>query len=90
AGGSTRQALQGLKGLCGCEALPPDLAQSLLARGVALWNMYGPTETTIWALIARVEGDKTTLGAPIRATQAWVLDASLNETPTGVPGELYL
>ncbi|VVE06616.1 Tyrocidine synthase 3 [Pandoraea iniqua] len=85
-----RKALQGLKGLCGGEALPPDLAQSLLARGVALWNMYGPTETTIWSLVARVDGDKTTLGAPIRATQAWVLDASLNETPAGVPGELYL
>ncbi|WP_087687508.1 non-ribosomal peptide synthetase [Pandoraea sp. PE-S2R-1] len=89
-GRSTPPALQGLKGLCGGEALPPDLAQSLLARGVALWNMYGPTETTIWSLVARVDGDKTTLGAPIRATQAWVLDASLNETPVGVPGELYL
>ncbi|VVE15887.1 Tyrocidine synthase 3 [Pandoraea capi] len=86
----TQAALRGLKGLCGGEALPPDLAQSLLANGVVLWNMYGPTETTIWSLVARVDGEKTTLGAPVRATQAWVLDTRLEETPVGVPGELYL
>ncbi|VVE23382.1 Tyrocidine synthase 3 [Pandoraea horticolens] len=90
AGRAAHTALQGLKGLCGGEALPLDLAQSLRVRGVALWNMYGPTETTIWSLVGRFDGHKATLGAPIRATQAWVLDASLNETPVGVPGELYL
>ena len=37
-----------LKGLCGGEPLPPDLATRLLERGVELWNMYGPTETTVW------------------------------------------
>src|SRR5207344_1247451 len=37
--------------LCGGEALPPDLAAALLDRTAALWNMYGPTETTIWSTI---------------------------------------
>ena len=45
----------GLKMLCGGEALPRDLADRLLAYGRrALWNMYGPTETTIWSTMARV------------------------------------
>ncbi len=43
-----------LKMLCGGEALPRDLANDLLARGPELWNMYGPTETTIWSSVARL------------------------------------
>ncbi|NUR63052.1 MAG: amino acid adenylation domain-containing protein, partial [Catenulispora sp.] len=44
----------GLRVLCGGEALPPDLAEALLRAGVGLWNMYGPTETTIWSSCAEV------------------------------------
>src|ERR1043165_9705861 len=39
----------GLKVLCGGEALSCDLADELLRRGVTLWNMYGPADTTIWS-----------------------------------------
>ena len=38
-----------LRALCGAEALPPGLAGHVLARTEELWNMYGPTETTIWS-----------------------------------------
>jgi non-ribosomal peptide synthetase component F len=34
--------------LCGGEALPSDLARNIVARTRRLWNVYGPTETTIW------------------------------------------
>ena len=44
-----------LKMLCGGEALPRDLADALLARRRRVWNMYGPTETTIWSATSRVE-----------------------------------
>ncbi len=44
-----KNLLEPLKALCGGEALQPDLAAELRARGVELWNMYGPTETTIWS-----------------------------------------
>ena len=37
--------------LCGGEALPDKLANQLLDRGAELWNMYGPTETTIWSSV---------------------------------------
>jgi len=38
---------QGLKILCGGEALSRELADRLLKCGSSLWNLYGPTETTI-------------------------------------------
>ena len=44
----------GLKALCGGEALPVALAEELVDCGIELWNMYGPTETTIWSTVARV------------------------------------
>ena len=45
---------QRLKILCGGEALDTDLARSLLVRSESLWNMYGPTETTIWSAVLRL------------------------------------
>ncbi|MFL9458787.1 AMP-binding protein [Tolypothrix bouteillei VB521301_2] len=40
-----------LKILCGGEALPWELANQLCARSASLWNLYGPTETTIWSSV---------------------------------------
>ena len=63
-----------LKMLCGGEALPRDLANDLLARGDELWNMYGPTETTIWSSVARLAPGTgpIPLGRPIANTQFYV------------------
>ena len=78
--------------LCGGEALPRSLADRLLPRGKALWNVYGPTETTIWSSAWKVEaGDGPVLiGRPIAQTQLYVLDARLRPVPVGVAGELYI
>jgi amino acid adenylation domain-containing protein len=81
-----------LKILCGGEALPQELAEKLLTKGVALWNLYGPTETTIWSTTYKVE-PKTgamPIGFPIANTQIYLLDSQLNPVPTGIPGELYI
>lgn len=81
----------GLKILCGGEALPPDLAQALLAKADTVWNMYGPTETTVWSTIHRVEqGAPVTIGRPIANTQLYILDAHFQPVPIGVPGRLYI
>src|SRR5205814_2032720 len=48
---------RGLKMLCGGEALPLELAQQLRSGGGELWNLYGPTETTIWSTLAQVTSD---------------------------------
>ena len=78
--------------LCGGEALPPDLAAALLDRSAALWNMYGPTETTIWSTIERIEraDQEITIGRPIANTEMYILDQFLQPVPVGVSGELYI
>ncbi|HEX6288818.1 MAG TPA: amino acid adenylation domain-containing protein [Herpetosiphonaceae bacterium] len=81
-----------LKALCGGEALPRDLANLLADRVAALWNMYGPTETTIWSTAGQIEpGERpVALGQPIANTQLYILDRSGQPVPTGVWGELHI
>jgi amino acid adenylation domain-containing protein len=82
---------RGLKVLCGGEGLPALLAEELLERDVELWNMYGPTETTIWSTTQRLmPGEPLTIGRPIGNTTLYILDAELQPTPVGVPGELHI
>ncbi len=86
------QGVPHLTMLCGGEALPWELAHQLLPRGKALWNMYGPTETTIWSscLLVRPEDGEAFIGAPMANTQFYVLDAAQQPLPVGVPGELSI
>jgi amino acid adenylation domain-containing protein len=81
-----------LRVLCGGEALPGDLAAQLLPRCAELWNMYGPTETTIWSSIHRVQYATATapIGHPIANTTFYILDAHLRPVPVGVAGELFI
>jgi amino acid adenylation domain-containing protein len=81
-----------LKMLCGGEELPRDLANQLLEGGAELWNMYGPTETTIWSAVCRVERtpERVPIGPPIANTRFYVLDSRREPAPVGVPGELYI
>jgi amino acid adenylation domain-containing protein len=78
--------------LCGGEAMPDDLAAMLARRFRAAWNVYGPTETTIWSSADRLrpEGAGVTLGHPIANTQLYVLGDDLEPLPLGTPGELYI
>jgi amino acid adenylation domain-containing protein len=82
-----------LKIFCGGEALDRDLANQLLKKGAALWNLYGPTETTIWSASHRVECESSgavPIGRPIANTQIYLLDRNLQPVPVGVPGELHI
>lgn len=82
----------GLKMLCGGEGLPRDLADKLLALPGELWNMYGPTETTIWSTLWRVKDTARAvpIGRPIANTQVYVLEPSGLPAPIGVGGELCI
>ncbi|MGV9413633.1 non-ribosomal peptide synthase/polyketide synthase [Nocardia sp. NPDC003693] len=77
--------------LVGGEALPPDLV-TRWAPGRKLYNVYGPTETTIVTVISQpmTPGGPITIGGPIRGVQATVLDGRLHPVPGGVTGELQL
>ncbi|MCP4996507.1 MAG: amino acid adenylation domain-containing protein, partial [Gammaproteobacteria bacterium] len=84
-----------LKILCGGEALAKPLAKQLLRQGQTVWNMYGPTETTIWSAIKNVENSPGIIGAeaigrPIANTQLYILDDDYQPTPVGVAGQLYI
>ena len=86
------QGSKGLKILCGGEALPGELAKQLLERGESLWNLYGPTETTIWSTVYRVESTDgaVPIGRPIANTEVYILDHHLHPVPIGVSGELHI
>jgi amino acid adenylation domain-containing protein len=81
-----------LKVLCGGEAFPRELANQLTKRSISVWNMYGPTETTIWSGTDEVESGSgpVPIGSPIANTQFYVLDKELQLVPLGIPGELYI
>jgi amino acid adenylation domain-containing protein len=81
-----------LRILCGGEALSRELAEQLLNRGLEVWNLYGPTETTIWSTLTKLASGKgpVSIGRPIANTQVYVLDFHLQPVPIGVPGELYI
>ena len=81
-----------LRMLCGGEALPRHLADRLLDRSPELWNMYGPTETTIWSSAQRItRGDGPILiGPPIANTQFYVVDRNDALVPQGGIGELLI
>ena len=57
-----------------------------------MWNLYGPTETTIWSSIYQVESSENLIfiGRPIANTQIYILDKHLQPVPIGVPGELHI
>jgi amino acid adenylation domain-containing protein len=87
---------QGLRALCGGEALGTALAAEVRGRVGELWNVYGPTETTIWSSAERV-GEASLrgrahapIGRPLSNTQIYLLDASGQPVPVGVAGELYI
>ena len=81
-----------LKVLCGGEAFPRDLANELVRRAQSVWNMYGPTETTIWSSTLEVKAGEgpVPIGPPIDNTQFYVLDAANQLVPIGVAGELHI
>jgi amino acid adenylation domain-containing protein len=85
-----------LRALSGGEALTAELAGRIRERVGALWNVYGPTETTIWSCAKPVDaasrGERVavSIGAPIANTQVYVLDAAGEPVPVGVAGELYI
>lgn len=74
------------------EALPRELATQLLPKGAGLWNLYGPTEITVWATGYKVAADNKPIliGRPLDNTQIYILDAQQQPVPIGVPGELHI
>ncbi len=83
---------QQLKILCGGDLLSEALADRLLTSNLELWNMYGPTETTIWSTTKRIEtpNQANIIGKPILNTNIYVLDEFLQLQPKGTIGDLFI
>ncbi|HKH45724.1 MAG TPA: AMP-binding protein, partial [Thermoanaerobaculia bacterium] len=92
------EALGGLHTLLlGGEALPPGLAETLPRPPGGLFNLYGPTETTIWSAVypvpaspPRTVGGTVPIGRPIANTSIHVVDPQLRLMPPGSLGELVI
>jgi len=80
----------GLTALAGGEAIPPALARELGGRVGELWNVYGPTETTIWSAAQPIDPADVCIGGPVANTRIHLLDPWGEPVPPGVPGEVYL
>ena len=80
-----------LKILIGGEAVSQKLASQLAQRSGSVWNVYGPTETTIWSTTSQLDGERAvTIGRPIGNTEIFILDKVLQPVPIGVAGELHI
>jgi amino acid adenylation domain-containing protein len=74
------------------EALPLELAKNILKRVNELWNLYGPTETTIWSAMTQINktDDFIPIGLPVANTQLYIVNDQLNLVAPGMVGELCI
>lgn len=81
-----------LKVFCGGEPLAKDLAMRIVPKCKELWNMYGPTETTIYSTIKRItlEDEVVTIGNPIANTQIYIVNDELELLADGEAGEIVI
>jgi len=88
----TREVLRHCKLLCGGEALPDDLAVQMTQLSEQVWNLYGPTETTIWSAQHALtrQQPRPLLGQPLANTSLVLLDDHLGLVPAGVAAELLI
>ncbi|GAB2759584.1 non-ribosomal peptide synthetase [Amycolatopsis magusensis] len=85
------EKLDGCTLLTGGEPIPAELAAKLVATGARVFNVYGPTESTIWATAGRVEAGvsgRVDVGGPIANTTVFIEGPHGEELPPGLRGEL--
>lgn len=85
------QGKNDLIALCGGESLSYALAEKLIPKVSELWNMYGPTEATIWCALKKIQAHQMiTIGKPIPNLQLFILDEQQQLLPPYVKGELFI
>lgn len=80
---------------CGGEVLSADLAKRFVDEtGARLFNVYGPTETAIfataWECVRQSEETVLPVGRAIDGSRIYVLDAARQILPFGISGEIYI
>ncbi|MFI6019882.1 amino acid adenylation domain-containing protein [Streptomyces sp. NPDC051287] len=83
-----------LQAVSGGEALSAQLAQELAPRVSRLWNVYGPTETSVYSTVQLIAppapGEPVSIGLPIANTTVHVVDDRMRLVPIGAVGELVI
>ncbi|WP_404939731.1 amino acid adenylation domain-containing protein [Pseudomonas sp. JDS08PS003] len=80
-----------LRILCGGEPLSEALKGCFEQAGCAVWNMFGPTETTIWSTLQKLQpGQPVSIGRPIANTRLYLLRDDDSHCAIGEPGELCI
>ena len=81
-----------LKVLSGGELLSPNVGTQLFEKSKGLWNMYGPTETTIWSTCHHITSTEniSAIGTPLQNTSIYIFDDAMQLVPTGVKGNLFI
>lgn len=74
------------------EALTKQLAHQILQKTKALWNLYGPTETTIYSTIKQINitDEVITIGKPVNNTAIYILDEHQKQLPVNSIGEIFI
>ncbi len=80
----------GFRILSGAEALPPWIAERIAKTECPAWNLFGPTETSVWSTMSRIGNGDVTIGRPIANTRVYVVDDGGQLCPVGIPGELCI
>ena len=81
-----------LTALCGGEPLGEHLVKQLLTVSKETYNLYGPTETTIWSSYKKLtlDNSQVTIGKPIDNEKFYVLNDELDQLNMGTEGQLYI
>ncbi|MFM1546305.1 amino acid adenylation domain-containing protein [Streptococcus mutans] len=79
-----------IKILCGGEKISDYLHNRFIETNSAAWNMYGPTEATIWSSVSKIDENKILLGKPINGNQYYVLDDNFSPVKEGGVGQLFI
>ncbi|MFD2917700.1 non-ribosomal peptide synthetase [Psychroserpens luteus] len=81
-----------IKAISTGEALPIELAKNILKRVNELWNLYGPTETTIWSAMTQITkiDNFIPIGCPVANTQLYIVNEQNNLVAPGMVGELCI
>ncbi|CAJ1495263.1 Pls/PosA family non-ribosomal peptide synthetase [[Mycobacterium] burgundiense] len=75
----------------GGEACPPELVERLAVEGREVWNTYGPTEATVVACLAELDGTgPVSIGLPLPGWDLAVVDSQGRQVGYGETGELVI
>nr|WP_245984346.1 Pls/PosA family non-ribosomal peptide synthetase [Streptomyces tateyamensis] len=75
----------------GGEACPPELVERLVTEGREVWNTYGPTEATVVACAALLDGNgPVRIGLPLAGWELAVVDEQGRPVPMGASGQLVI